>query len=97
MICVLYCSNDFITLEELNAECLLVDVYIKMCIEALSWHVGLHHPLPHKKDGDLLVQVQRRAMKIIWRRKGWSTSPVKKDWQSSGCTAWSRKGSRVTL
>lgn len=75
----------------------MVDVYIKMCIEAVSWHVGLHQPLPHKKDGDLLVQVQRRAVNVIWRRKGWSTSPVKKDWQSWGCTAWSREGAKVTL
>lgn len=56
MICVSCSSSDFIAVEELNSECLLVDVYIKMCAEAVSWHVGLHQPLPHKKDGALLVQ-----------------------------------------
>lgn len=50
IIYVLCCSSDFITLEELNSGCLLVDVYIKICVEAVSWHVGLHQPLPHEKD-----------------------------------------------
>lgn len=44
MICVLYRSRDFITLEQWNCGCLSVDVHINTCIKAVSWQRGLHEP-----------------------------------------------------
>ena len=43
----------------------------------------------HKKDMDLLEQVQRRLQR--WS-KGWSTSPVTKGWESWGFSAWRKEG-----
>jgi len=29
--------------------------------------------------------------------KGWNTSPMKRGWESWGCSAWRRQGSEKTL
>ena len=47
-----------------------------------------------KKDRDLLERVQMRPQKLS---KGWSTSAVREGWESLGCSAWRRGGSRETL
>ena len=48
----------------------------------------------HTKGMDLLEQIQRRPQK--WS-EGWSTSPVRKGWESWGSSAWRREGCGETL
>ena len=48
----------------------------------------------HRTDVDLLERVQRRPQK--WS-EGWNTSAVRKGWESWGCSAWRREGSRKSL
>ena len=47
-----------------------------------------------QKGRDLLERVKRRPQK--WS-EGWSTPPMRKGWESWGCSAWRREGSTETL
>jgi len=58
----------------------------------LESYIQLWRP-QHKKDMELLEQVQRRPQR--WS-KGWSTSPMRKDWESWGYSACRREGSGET-
>ena len=53
-----------------------------------------HWNSQHSKDMDLLEWVRRRPQK--WR-ESWNTSATRTGWESWGCSAWRREGSRETL
>ena len=60
--------------------------YLDSCIEPWSPR--------HKKNMELLERVQRRPQK--WS-EGWSTSAMRKGWESWGCWTWRREGCGETL
>jgi len=64
----------------------LVRPHLESCIQLWSPQ--------HWKDMDLLEWVQRRPQR--WY-EGWNTSALRKGWETWGCSAWRREGSRETL
>lgn len=79
MICVLYCSSDFITLEQWHSGCLSVDVHINTCIEAFSWHIGLHEP--HiVMCTDQFPKRDLHSVSAVTRWASWPLKGYSRDW-----------------
>ena len=59
----------------------LVRAHLESCVQLWSPQ--------HKKDMDLSERVQRRPLKCS---EGWNTAPIRKGWESWGCSVWRREG-----
>jgi len=79
--CILGCIKSSIvsrSREEVLPLCsALVRPHLESCVQLWSPQ--------HRKDMDLLEQVQRRPQT---RSEGWNTSPMRKGSESWGCSAW---------